>query len=78
MNFSNLTASHIRVHTGCKTFITYLLVELMLFRFTDKKKYKKFFFSFWTMNLQFSTLKRTNAHASYIKQFEFRYLNTCE
>lgn len=44
MNFSNLTASHIRVHTGCKTSITYLLVEVMLFRFTDKKKYKKVFF----------------------------------
>lgn len=44
MNFSNLTASHIRVHTGCKMSITYLLVELMLFRFTDKKNIKSFFF----------------------------------
>lgn len=44
MNFSNLTASHIRVHTGCKMSITYLLVELMLFRFTDKKNIKSWFF----------------------------------
>lgn len=44
MNFSNLTASHIRVHTGCKTSITYLLIELMLFRFTDKKNIKSFIF----------------------------------
>lgn len=50
MNFSNLIVFYICVYIGCKMFIIYLLVELMLLRFIDKKKYKKFFFLFWIMN----------------------------
>lgn len=44
MNFSNLIVFYICVYLGCKMFIINLLVELMLFRFIDKKKYKKVFF----------------------------------
>lgn len=44
MNFSNLIVFYICVYIGCKMFIIYLLVELMLFRFIDKKNIKSWFF----------------------------------